>query len=108
MNMSRLDHDVLSELKEKMLERHHGEGQRMFTRKLAVTTEWIRLSDAPDYVSIVFRGIIEIGESVSVPDSLTPVLRLENEMVAISVDSLSWVRVPVDSRETVTVYILCS
>lgn len=81
-------------------------GQKMFMRKLTVTTEWTRLSDTPDKVSIFFRGIIEIGESTSVPDGHTPLLRLENEMAPITVDSLSWVRVPANSRESVTVYII--
>ncbi|WP_336285021.1 hypothetical protein [Citrobacter arsenatis] len=78
----------------------------MFTRKLAITSEWIRLSDIPDSVFISFRGVLEIAESTGVPDASTPVLRLENEMAPITVDSLSWVRVPVDNLGEVTVYIL--
>ena len=34
----------------------------MFTRKLVITTEWIRLSDTSDNMSISFRGVLEIGE----------------------------------------------
>ncbi|MDM2842172.1 hypothetical protein OGY83_00715 [Citrobacter sp. Cpo090] len=78
----------------------------MFTRKLAIASEWIRLSDTPDSVYISFRGVLEIAESTGVPDASTPLLRLENEMAPITVDSLSWVRVPVDRQEDVTVYIL--
>ncbi|EMC3649506.1 MULTISPECIES: hypothetical protein [Citrobacter] len=77
----------------------------MFTRKLVIANEWIRLSDIPDSVSISFRGILEITESTGVPDASTPLLRLENEMAPITVDSLSWVRVPVDSQKDITVYI---
>jgi len=47
----------------------------MFTRKLVVTDEWVKLSDIPASVSISFRGIIEICESTSVPDDNTPLLR---------------------------------
>ena len=65
----------------------------MFTRKLTITTEWIKLSDVPDRVFIAFRGVIEICESSSVPDDKTPLLRLENEMAIITVDALSWVEV---------------
>lgn len=78
----------------------------MFTRKLAIASEWIRLSDIPDSVFISFRGVLEIAESTGVPDASTPVLRLGNEMAPITVDSLSWVRVPVDNQGDVTVYIL--
>lgn len=78
----------------------------MFTRKLTITTEWIKLSDVPDSVFIAFRGVIEICESSSVPDDKTPLLRLENEMAIITVDALSWVRVPAESRGNITVYIL--
>ena len=60
----------------------------MFTRKLVITTEWIRLSDTPDNVSISFRGVLEIGESTVVPDGNTPLLRLENEMAPVAVDAL--------------------
>lgn len=77
----------------------------MFTRKLVIANEWIRLSDIPDNVSISFRGVLEITESTGVPDASTPLLRLENEMAPITVDSLSWVRVPVDSQKDITVYI---
>ncbi|WP_410706773.1 hypothetical protein [Citrobacter braakii] len=77
----------------------------MFTRKLVIADEWIRLSDIPDSVSISFRGVLEITESTGVPDASTPLLRLENEMAPITVDSLSWVRVPVDSQKDITVYI---
>lgn len=77
----------------------------MFTRKLVIANEWIRLSDIPDSVSISFRGILEITESTGVPDASTPLLRLENEMAPITVDSLSRVRVPVDSQKDITVYI---
>ncbi|ASE44582.1 TPA: hypothetical protein MYQ36_002670 [Citrobacter braakii] len=77
----------------------------MFTRKLVIANEWIRLSDIPDSVSISFRGVLEITESTGVPDASTPLLRLENEMAPITVDSLSWVRVPVDSQKDITVYI---
>ncbi|ELN4156107.1 MULTISPECIES: hypothetical protein [Citrobacter] len=77
----------------------------MFTRKLVIANEWIRLSDIPDSVSISFRGVLEITESAGVPDASTPLLRLENEMAPITVDSLSWVRVPVDSQKDITVYI---
>ncbi|HEF0006563.1 MULTISPECIES: hypothetical protein [Citrobacter] len=77
----------------------------MFTRKLVIANEWIRLSDIPDSVSISFRGLLEITESTGVPDASTPLLRLENEMAPITVDSLSWVRVPVDSQKDITVYI---
>ncbi|MDK2364052.1 hypothetical protein P2G82_07515 [Citrobacter braakii] len=77
----------------------------MFTRKLVIANEWIRLSDIPDSVSIFFRGVLEITESTGVPDASTPLLRLENEMAPITVDSLSWVRVPVDSQKDITVYI---
>ena len=76
----------------------------MFTRKLVIANEWIRLSDIPDSVSISFRGVLEITESTGVPDASTPLLRLENEMAPITVDSLSWVRVPVDSQKDITVY----
>ena len=34
----------------------------MFTRKLVITTEWIKLSDTSDNMSISFRGVLEIGE----------------------------------------------
>ena len=78
----------------------------MFTRKLTITTEWIKLSDVPDRVFIACRGVIEICESSSVPDDKTPLLRLENEMAIITVDALSWVRVPAESRGNITVYIL--
>lgn len=61
----------------------------MFTRKLVIANEWIRLSDIPDSVSISFRGVLEITESAGVPDASTPLLRLENEMAPITVDSLS-------------------
>ena len=64
----------------------------MFTRKLVIANEWIRLSDIPDSVSISFRGVLEITESTGVPDASTPLLRLENEMALITVDSLSIVR----------------
>ncbi|QXA92205.1 Uncharacterised protein [Citrobacter braakii] len=77
----------------------------MFTRKLVIANEWIRLSDIPDSVSISFQGVLEITESTGVPDASTPLLRLENEMAPITVDSLSWVRVPVDSQKDITVYI---
>ncbi len=77
----------------------------MFTRKLVIANEWMRLSDIPDSVSISFRGVLEITESTGVPDDSTPLLRLENEMAPITVDSLSWVRVPVDSQKDITVYI---
>ncbi|MDM3407160.1 hypothetical protein OGV39_09615 [Citrobacter sp. Cb022] len=77
----------------------------MFTRKLVIANEWIRLSDIPDSVSISFRGVLEITESTGVPDASTPLLRLENEMAPITVDSLSWVRVPVDSQKDITIYI---
>ncbi|HCU0796786.1 MULTISPECIES: hypothetical protein [Citrobacter] len=77
----------------------------MFTRKLVIANEWMRLSDIPDSVSISFRGVLEITESTGVPDASTPLLRLENEMAPITVDSLSWVRVPVDSQKDITVYI---
>ena len=77
----------------------------MFTRKLVIANEWMRLSDSPDSVSISFRGVLEITESTGVPDASTPLLRLENEMAPITVDSLSWVRVPVDSQKDITVYI---
>ncbi|MES0226850.1 hypothetical protein [Citrobacter braakii] len=77
----------------------------MFTRKLVIANEWIRLSDIPDSVSISFRGVLEITESTGVPDASMPLLRLENEMAPITVDSLSWVRVPVDSQKDITVYI---
>lgn len=77
----------------------------MFTRKLVIANEWIRLSDIPDSVSISFRGVLEITESTGVPDASTPLLRLENEMAPITVDSLSRVRVPVDSQKDITVYI---
>ena len=77
----------------------------MFTRKLVITTEWIRLSDTPDNVSISFRGVLEIGESTVVPDDNTPLLRLENDMAPTAVDALSWVRVPVERQENVIVYI---
>lgn len=77
----------------------------MFTRKLVIANEWMRLSDIPDSVSISFRGVLEIIESTGVPDASTPLLRLENEMAPITVDSLSWVRVPVDSQKDITVYI---
>ncbi|HGY5133767.1 MAG: hypothetical protein E6997_00510 [Citrobacter sp.] len=77
----------------------------MFTRKLVIANEWIRLSDIPDSVSISFRGVLEITESTGAPDASTPLLRLENEMAPITVDSLSWVRVPVDSQKDITVYI---
>ncbi|MCF2472903.1 hypothetical protein [Citrobacter braakii] len=77
----------------------------MFTRKLVIANEWIRLSDIPDSVSISFRGVLEITESTGVPDASTSLLRLENEMAPITVDSLSWVRVPVDSQKDITVYI---
>lgn len=77
----------------------------MFTRKLVIANEWIRLSYIPDSVSISFRGVLEITESTGVPDASTPLLRLENEMAPITVDSLSWVRVPVDSQKDITVYI---
>lgn len=77
----------------------------MFTRKLVIANEWIRLSDIPDSVSISFRGVLEITESTGVPDASTPLLRLENEMAPITVDSLSWVRAPVDSQKDITVYI---
>ena len=77
----------------------------MFTRKLVIANEWIRLSDIPDSVSISFRGVLEITESTGVPDASTPLLRLENEMAPITVDSLSWVRVPVDSQKDISVYI---
>lgn len=77
----------------------------MFTRKLVIANEWIRLSEIPDSVSISFRGVLEITESTGVPDASTPLLRLENEMAPITVDSLSWVRVPVDSQKDITVYI---
>ena len=77
----------------------------MFTRKLVIATEWIRLSDTSDNMSISFRGVLEITESTGVPDASTPLLRLENEMAPITVDSLSWVRVPVDSQKDITVYI---
>jgi hypothetical protein len=77
----------------------------MFTRKLVIANEWIRFSDIPDSVSISFRGVLEITESTGVPDASTPLLRLENEMAPITVDSLSWVRVPVDSQKDITVYI---
>lgn len=77
----------------------------MFTRKLVIANEWIRLSDIPDSVSISFRGVLEITESTGVPDASTPLLLLENEMAPITVDSLSWVRVPVDSQKDITVYI---
>ena len=70
-----------------------------------IANEWIRLSDIPDSVSISFRGVLEITESTGVPDASTPLLRLENEMAPITVDSLSWVRVPVDSQKDITVYI---
>lgn len=52
-----------------------------------------------------FSGRFEITESTGVPDASTPLLRLENEMAPITVDSLSWVRVPVDSQKDITVYI---
>lgn len=78
----------------------------MFTRMLTITNEWIKLSDIPDSVFIAFRGVIEICESSSVPDDKTPLLRLENEMAIITVDALSWVRVPSESRGNITVYIL--
>lgn len=78
----------------------------MFTRMLTITNEWIKLSDVPDSVFIAFRGVIEICESLSVPDDKTPLLRLENEMAIITVDALSWVRVPAESRGNITVYIL--
>lgn len=77
----------------------------MFTRKLVIANDWIRLSDIPDSVSISFRGVLEITESTGVPDASTPLLRLENEMAPITIDSLSWVRVPVDSQKDITVYI---
>ena len=77
----------------------------MFTRELVIANEWIRLSDIPDRVSISFRGVLEIAESTGVPDASTPLLHIENEMAPITVDSLSWVRVPVESQENVTVYI---
>ena len=77
----------------------------MFTRKLVIANEWIRLSDIPDSVSISFRGVLEITESTGVPDASTPLLRLENDKAPITVDSLSWVRVPVDSQKDITVYI---
>ena len=77
----------------------------MFTRKLVIANEWIRLSDIPDSVSISFRGVLEITESTGVPDASTPLVRVENEMAPITVDSLSWVRVPVDSQKDITVYI---
>ena len=57
----------------------------MFTRKLAIASEWIRLSDTPDSVFISFRGVLEIAESTGVPDASTPLLRLENEMAPITV-----------------------
>ncbi|WP_407182614.1 hypothetical protein [Citrobacter europaeus] len=79
----------------------------MFTRKLAIGSEWIRLSNIPDNVSISFRGVLEIAESTGTPDGSTPLLRLENEMAPITVDSLSWVRVPGDRLAEVTVYIRC-
>ncbi len=78
----------------------------MFTRKLVITDEWVKLSDIPANVSISFRGIIEICESTSVPDDNTPLLRFENEMAPIAVDSLSWLRVPPGSPGSVIVYIL--
>ena len=77
----------------------------MFTRKLVITTEWIKLSDTSDNMSISFRGVLEIGESTVVPDGNTPLLRIENEMAPIAVDALSWVRVPVERQENVIVYI---
>lgn len=77
----------------------------MFTQKLVITSEWIRLSDIPDSVSISFRGVLEIAESTGAPEASTPLLRLENEMAQIVVDSLSWVRAPVDYQEEVTVHI---
>ena len=77
----------------------------MFTRKLVIANEWIRLSDIPDSVSISFRGVLEIGESTVVPDDNTPLLRLENDMAPIAVDALSWVRVPVERQKDITVYI---
>ncbi|WP_431625953.1 hypothetical protein, partial [Citrobacter braakii] len=46
----------------------------------------------PDSVSISFRGVLEITESTGVPDASTPLLRLENEMAPITVDSLSLAR----------------
>ncbi|EPE6977178.1 hypothetical protein R9Y17_004460 [Citrobacter freundii] len=77
----------------------------MFTRKLVITTEWIKLSDTSDNMSISFRGVLEIGESTVVPDDNTPLLCLENDMAPIAVDALSWVRVPVERHENVIVYI---
>ena len=77
----------------------------MFTRKLVITTEWIKLSDTSDNMSISFRGVLEIGESTVVPDDNTPLLRLENDMAPIAVYALSWVRVPVERHENVIVYI---
>ena len=80
--------------------------RELLKQKLEIATEWIRLADAADNLSITFRGILEIGESSSAPDDSTPLLRLENEMATIAVDSMSWVRVPADLQEKVTVYIL--
>lgn len=77
----------------------------MFTRKLVITTEWIKLSDTSDNMSISFRAFLRFGESTVVPDDNTPLLRLENDMAPIAVDALSWVRVPVERHENVIVYI---
>ena len=77
----------------------------MFTRKLVITTEWIRLSDTSDNMSISFRAFLRSVKAQVVPDDNTPLLRLENEMAPVAVDALSWVRVPVERHENVIVYI---